>query len=62
MPIAEPVTFKLPALDSRVIAALHEVVAKSLDRFTGRMVLDVQDGVVLTVETRTKRKLMRVDD
>lgn len=61
-PTAPQLTFKLPALDPRVVDALHEIVAKSLDRFTGRVVLDVQGGVILSVETRTKRKLTRAND
>ncbi len=35
------------------------LMEKSLDRFTGSMVVHFQDGIALTVETRTKRRLKR---
>lgn len=51
---------RLPDLDPRVTEALYEVVRKSLDRFTGCMVLNFQDGLVLEMETRTKRRLRKL--
>lgn len=48
---------KLPSLDERVVEALHEIVRKSLDRFTGSVVLNFQGGVTLDIQTRTKRRL-----
>lgn len=60
--LTEPLTFKLPQMHPGVMDALHEVVTKSVDRFTGRVVLDMQDGVVVKTETRTVRKTKRVDD
>ena len=62
MAAATPITFKLPALDPRVVEALHEITRLSLDGLTGSVVIHLQQGVPLSIETRTKRKLTREHD
>ena len=55
-----PATINLPALDERVREALLDIVRKSLDRFTGAVVFHFQEGVVLDLEVRTKRRLRKL--
>ena len=59
---AEPSTqanVSLSNLDPRLVEALKCMANKSLDRFTGCMVIHFQDGIALDIETRTKRRLKR---